>query len=86
MCTIEPFTNRIPAWIVRHGHRLLDVIHGVQMGDDVIFKTSALVTVNVGWNPIDVKPFVDWDLSDGKCLLVVGKKGLTEFGESISQY
>ena len=56
------------------------------MGDDVIFKTSALVTVNMGWNPIDAKPFVDWDLSDGKCLLVVGNKGLTEFGENISQY
>ena len=35
-------------WIERHGHRLLDVIHGVQFGDDVIFKTSALLTVIVG--------------------------------------
>ena len=29
------------------------------MGDYVIFKTSAIVTMNVGQNPIDVKPLVD---------------------------
>ena len=56
---IEPFTNRISTQILRCGHRLLDIIHGVQMGDDVILKTSALVTVNVGQNSRDVKPFVD---------------------------
>ena len=83
---IEPFTNRIPMWIVRHGHRLLDVIHGVQMGDDIIFKASALVTVIADWNPIDTKQFADYDLSDGKCLLVVGNKDLTEFSKGISWY
>ena len=56
------------------------------MGDDVIFKTLALITMNVGWSPIDIKPFVNWDLIDGECLLIVHNKGLTEFGESISQY
>ena len=36
--------------IVWHGHRLLDVIHGVQLGNYGILKTSALVTVNMGWD------------------------------------
>ena len=58
-CTIESLTDGISTWIVRHGHRLLDVIHGVQFGNNCIFKTSALITVNVGWNPIDIKPFVN---------------------------
>ena len=83
---IEPFKNRIPTKIVRCGCGLLDVTHGVQNGDDVIFKTLALITMNMGQYPIDIKPFVDQDLSESKCLLVVGNKGLTEFGESISQY
>ena len=56
---IEPFTNQIPTQIVRCGHRLIDVIHGVQMGDYIIFKTSALVTVNTGQNPIHIEPFID---------------------------
>ena len=51
---IKPFINKIPTWIVRCGHRLLDVMHGVQIGDDVIFQALALVTVNVGQNPTDV--------------------------------
>ena len=29
------------------------------MGDDVIFKTSALITVNADHNPLDVEPFVN---------------------------
>ena len=37
-------------------------------------------------NSIDMEPFVNQDLSDGKCLLIVGGKGLTEFGECISKY
>ena len=41
-----------------HGHRLLDVIHGVQMRDDIILKTSTLITLHVSWNPIDIKPLV----------------------------
>ena len=41
------------------GHRLLDVVHGVQFGHYDILKTSALIAVNVGQNPIDVKPLVD---------------------------
>ena len=45
--------------IVRHGHRLLDVIHGVQFRYDGIFKTSALITVNAGQNPIDIEPLVN---------------------------
>ena len=55
-CMIKSFTYRIPKQVVRHGHRLLD---GVQMGDDVILKTSALITMNGGQNPIDIKPFVN---------------------------
>ena len=46
-------------WIVRHGHGLLDVIHGVQFRYDCIFKPSALITVNAGQNPIDIEPLVD---------------------------
>ena len=56
---IEPFTDGIPMWIVRCGHRLLDVILEVQMGDNTIFKTLALIAVNAGQNPIDIKPFVN---------------------------
>ena len=66
-------------------HRLLDIIHGGQMGDYIIFKTSAFITVNMGQNPINVKPLVEEDHSDGKCLLIVGNKGLTELGKGISQ-
>ena len=36
--------------IARCGHRLLDVMHGVQMGDYIIFTTLAFIMVNVGWN------------------------------------
>ena len=43
--------------IVRHYHRMLDVIYGVQMGHYIIFKTSTLITSNAGWNPIDVELF-----------------------------
>ena len=46
-------------WIARHGHRMLDVTHGVQIRDDVILKVSALINVNMGQNPIDVKSFVN---------------------------
>ena len=53
---IESFTDGISTWIVRHGHRLLDVIHQVQFRDYSIFKTSALITVNAGQNPIDSRP------------------------------
>ena len=56
---IESFTDGISMWIVRCGHWLLDVIHGAQMGNYTILKTSALITVNVGQNPIDVEPFMD---------------------------
>ena len=73
-------------WIVRHGHRLLDVIHGVQFIYNGIFKTSALITVNVGQNTIDIEAPVNENLGNGKCLLVVSDEGLTELGEGISQY
>ena len=39
------------------GHRLLDAIHGVQLGYYGIFKTSALITVNVGWDAIHIELF-----------------------------
>ena len=29
------------------------------MGDDVILKTLALITVNVAQNPLDIEPFVN---------------------------
>ena len=57
-----------------------------RLGDYIIFKTSALITVNAGWNPIDIEPFVNYDLGNSKCLLVISNKGLTEFGEGISQH
>ena len=44
--------------IIWHGHRLLDVIHGVQLGNDGIFKTLALIAVNVGWDAIHIEPFL----------------------------
>ena len=72
--------------VVRQGNRLFEVKHRVQMGDDVILKTSALITMNVGWNPIGIKPFVDYKLCDGKCLLVGDNEGLTELGEGSSQH
>ena len=43
--------------IVWSGHRLLDVIHGVQLGYYGIFKTSALITVNPGQDVIYIEPF-----------------------------
>ena len=54
----KPFTDGISMQMVRCSHRLLDVIHVVQLGHYLIFKTLALITVNVGQNPIDVKPVV----------------------------
>ena len=39
------------------GHRLLDVIHGVQLGNYGILKTLALVAVNMGWDVIHIEPF-----------------------------
>ena len=56
---IKSLTDGISTWIVRHGHRLLDVIHGVQLGDYGVFKTLALIAMNAGWDPIDVEPFAD---------------------------
>ena len=44
-------------WIVWHGHRLLDVIHGVQLGNYGILKTLALITVNMGQDAIHIEPF-----------------------------
>ena len=43
-------------------------------------------TMNVSWNPIDVEPFVDQDLCNGKCFLLGSNEGLTEFGEGVSQH
>ena len=54
---IKPFTDGISMWIVRCGHRLLDVIHGVQLGNYGILKTSALVTVNMGQDAMHIEPF-----------------------------
>ena len=73
-------------WIVWRGHRLLDVMHGVQLRNYGIFKTSALVTVNMGPDAIHIEPFFYQYLGNGKCLLVVSDEGLTELGEGISQY
>ena len=56
---IKSLTDGISMWIVRCGHRVLDVIHGVQFGYNCIFLTLALIAVNEGWYPIDIKPFVD---------------------------
>ena len=58
-CMIKSLTDGISMWIVRCGHRLLDVIHEVQSRYNRIFKTSALIAVNVGQNTIDVEPFVN---------------------------
>ena len=44
------------AW---HGHRLLDVIHGVQLGNYGIFETLALVAVNAGRDAIHIEPLFD---------------------------
>ena len=56
-CMIKPFTDGISMQVVRHGCRLLDVIHGVQLGNYGILKTSALVAVNMGQDAIHVEPF-----------------------------
>ena len=83
---IESFADRISTWIVWCGCRLLYVIHGVQLCNYGIFKTSALVAVNTGQDAIHIEPFLYQYLGNGKCLLVVSNEGLTELGESISQY
>ena len=43
--------------IVGCGCGLFDVIHGVQLGNYGIFKTSALITVNTGRDAIYIEPF-----------------------------
>ena len=83
---IESLTDWISMWIVRHGCRLLDVIHGVKFRDYCIFKTSALIAGDACQNPIDIEQFVNLDLGDSKCLLVVSNEGLTELVEGTSQY
>ena len=45
--------------IVKHGSGLLGVIHGVQLINYGIFKTSALITVNMGQDAIHIEPFFD---------------------------
>ena len=45
--------------IVWHGHRLLDVIHGAQLGYYGIFKTLGLITVNAGWDTIYIELFLN---------------------------
>ena len=55
--TSESFSDGISMQIIGCGHRLLDVIHGVQLRYYGIFKTSALFTVNVGWIAIHIEPF-----------------------------
>ena len=45
--------------IVWCGCRLIDVIHGVQLGYYGIFKTLALITVNVGCDAIYIEPFLN---------------------------
>ena len=57
-CTIKSFTDGISMQIVRHGGGLLDAIHGVQLRNYGIFKTSALVTVDMGWDAIHIEPFL----------------------------
>ena len=83
---IKLFTDGISMQIVWCGHRLLDVIYGVQLGNYGILKTLALVTVNMGRDAKHIEPFFHQYLGDGKCLLVVSNEGLTELGEGISQY
>ena len=83
---IESFTDGISMQIVWCGHRLLDVMHGVQLGYYGIFKTLALITVNVGQDTIYIEPFLHYNLDNSRCLLVVGDEGLPELGEGISQY
>ena len=56
---IKSLTDGISKKIIRYGHRLLDVIHRVQFRYDCIFKTLALITVNVGQKPIDLEPLVN---------------------------
>ena len=85
-CMIKCFADGISMQIVWCGHRLLYVIHGVQLRNYVIFKTSALVAVNTGRDVIHIEPFLYQYLGNGKCLLVVSNEGLTELGEGISQY
>ena len=72
--------------IVSCGCRLFDIVQGVQMGMYVILKTAVFVTMNSSWNAIDIEPFVNQDLSDSKCLLVVSHESLTKCGKSISQH
>ena len=54
---IESFADGISTQIVWHHHRLLDVIHEVQLGYYGIFKPLALITVNAGWDAIYIEPF-----------------------------
>ena len=65
---IKSLPDGISMQIVRHGHKLLDVIHGVQFRYYGIFKALALITVNVGWNPIDIEPFGLLATSDPSCV------------------
>ena len=80
------FHRWISMYILWCGHRLLDVIHGVQLGYYGIFKASALITMNAGHDTIYIEPFLNLNLGNGKCLLVAGDEGLTELSEDISQY
>ena len=54
---IKPFTDGISTQIVWHGHRLLDVIHEVQLGNYGIFKNSAPVAVYTDQDAIHIEPF-----------------------------
>ena len=83
---IKSLTLRATTKTVGHGHRLPDVVHGVQIGKDVILETVTFVTMNMSWNTTEVEPFVNQDLCAVKYLLVVCNEDLSELGKSISQY
>ena len=83
---IKPLILKVTTSIVSHGHRLFNVGHGVQMGQDIILKTTTFVTMNLSWNTLDIESFVNQDLHDGKFLLVVSNEGLTEPSKGTSQH
>ena len=54
--------------------------------DEISFLKQTFINMWLRQNSIDIEPFHNHDLSDGKHLLIAGGEGLDELSEGTSQH
>ena len=74
-------TLRITVGIVWCSSTLPNTIHLAETGYNLIIKRPTLITMDLGLNSKNIKPFLNKDFSHGERLLVWSYKSLTIFGE-----